>query len=113
MVGLVIYSTFFLNDTTKKLESPVQEMISCLQQKDVGGAQAAFEEFNALYTERRTLLSIFLHDNKINEINLSVNRLKGLFEEEYAAETLPEAESLLDNIYSIQEDYLPALEKIF
>ena len=113
VVGLVIYSTVYLNTSTKELEAPVQGMISSLQEEDIKTAEEYFATFTELYEQRRPVLAIFLHDLKINEINLSVNRLKGLFGEEYAAEALPEAESLLDNIYAIQEDYFPALEKIF
>ena len=113
VIFVVIFSTCYLIRSTAEMEEPVKEMISFLQADDIDQARESFDRFTQLYTNRRLALSVFLHDNKINEINLSINRLSGLFDEEFIAEALPEAESLLDNIYSIEEDNFPALEKIF
>ena len=113
IIGTVIWGTWYISDATKEMEPSLDKMIKSLLSEEFDVAKESFEEFNEIFEKRKGILSVFLHDSKINNVEASINKLKDLFDSEFLPESIPEAENLLDSIGSIRGDNMLSLDKLF
>lgn len=113
IIGTVIWGTWYISDATKEMEPSLDKMIKSLLSEEFDIAKESFEEFNEIFEKRKGILSVFLHDSKINNVEASINKLKDLFDSEFLPESIPEAENLLDSIASIRGDNMLSFDKLF
>ena len=115
VVAIIITAsgTFYLYKITNSLSSIIDEGIEFITNKQYEKAEKEYIDFTELYNKNKMMLSVFINDNHIKSINLSVEKLSETFESNFEETLLTEFKELSENVKNIYNDYKISIESIF
>jgi translation elongation factor EF-G len=97
---------------TNKMDDILNKSIEYITKKQYDKAEEAFNKFVDLYEKNRAIFSVFINDNHVKSINISIEKITNTFKSEFEESLLTEFEELTENINHIYNDYNITIENI-
>lgn len=111
-VGGVFLEFYFVNNTANELSAALAELDEYIAKDDFSTAEESFKSFTDKYSEKEKVLSVFLHDDAIDNIHTLLNRIEGLIALQIKDEIITEIEALGEEIDDLLESIMPNLRNI-
>jgi hypothetical protein len=109
---VTVITTVFMYKITNKMDDILNKSIEYITKKQYDKAEEAFNKFVDLYEKNRAIFSVFINDNHVKSINISIEKITNTFKSEFEESLLTEFEELTENINHIYNDYNITIENI-